>query len=91
MTIKVTSVKISGKSRGRFLAYATVLLDGCVLLRGIRIIRATAAGSPPMVAMPAIQMHDGQWQEHYHPVTKDARVAIEEAVRQAYGFEAEKK
>lgn len=78
--IRVSEIKFSGKPNGRFLAYVSAVLDECLVLRGMRLVRNERL----ILSMPARQDAAGEWREIYHPIRKEARRLLEAAVFAAY-------
>lgn len=82
--IRVTRVRFYGTLRGNFVSYASVVLNDALLLHDIRLIQHRETGKPMMIAMPSKELQNGRRQEHFHPVSREARHEIEQAVRQEW-------
>jgi len=78
--IRVSEIKFSGRPNGAFLAYVSAILDECLLLRGMRLVRHERL----ILSMPARQDSAGEWREIYHPIRREAREILEAAVFAAY-------
>jgi stage V sporulation protein G len=83
--IRITEVKISLRGDEKLRAFATVTLDGCFVIRGLKIIE-TARGT--FVAMPARRKGDGTFQDVAHPINAETRAYLEKMVLDAYWREA---
>ena len=80
--MQITDVKISLREKGeRFKAFATVTLDDCFVVRGLRII---SGANKLFVAMPAQLKADGSYQDIEHPIHVEARQMLERAVLAEY-------
>jgi len=83
--IRITEVKISLRGDEKLRAFATVTLDGCFVIRGLKIIE-TARGT--FVAMPARRKADGTFQDVAHPINAETRAYLEKVVLETYWREA---
>ncbi len=87
----VTEVRVFPVEEERLKAYATITLDHCFLVRDLKIIQGNKG---LFVAMPSKKRKDGTYQDTAHPLNRDTRRMIEEAVLgeyervQAEGLEA---
>jgi stage V sporulation protein G len=80
--MQITDVKISLREKDeRLKAFATVTLDGCFVIRGLRIINGA---SKLFVAMPARLKSDGTYQDIAHPIDVEARQMFERVVLAEY-------
>jgi stage V sporulation protein G len=79
--MKITEVKISLRDDEKLKAFATVTLDDCFVIRGMKIIQATRG---LFVAMPTRRKPDGSFQDVAHPIHAQARAMLEQAVLGAY-------
>jgi len=79
--IRITEVKISLRGDEKLRAFATVTLDGCFVVRGLKIIRSVRG---TFVAMPARRKSDGTFQDVAHPINVDTRAYLEREVLDAY-------
>jgi stage V sporulation protein G len=77
----ITNVKISPRRDDKLRAFATVTLDGCFVVRGLKIIHSADRF---FVAMPARRRPDGTYQDIAHPIHAQARRMIEERVLAEY-------
>jgi len=80
--MKITDVQISLRDADEKLkAFATVTLDECFVIRGLKII---SSASRLFVAMPARRKPDGSYQDIAHPIDVQARRMFEEEVLAEY-------
>lgn len=79
--MRITEVKISLREDSKLKAFATMTIDGCFVVRGLKIIRA-ARGL--FVAMPTRRKPDGTFQDVAHPIHAQARAELERLVLHAY-------
>lgn len=83
--MEITEVRIfKMENKGKLLAYANVVLNNSVVLKGIKIIEGTKGR---FVAMPAkldSKARVPRFREFYHPINSDSRAMISQAVLQAY-------
>ena len=80
--MRITDVKISLRENdARLKAFATVTLDACFVVRGLRII---SSASKLFVAMPARLKPDGTYQDIAHPIDVAARQIFEQAILAEY-------
>jgi len=79
---EITEVRIY-KTRGdsSVKAYASVSLDNEFVVKGLKIIESEKG---LWVSMPSKKGKDGSYQDLFHPVSKEARDKIVEAVLKAY-------
>ena len=81
--MRVTDVRIAPvpEPNERLKAFATVTMDDCFVVRGIKIIEVA---SGYLVAMPSRRRPDGSFQDVAHPIHAGARAQIEQAVLGAF-------
>lgn len=79
--MKITEVKISLRDDEKLKAFATVTLDDCFVIRGMKVIQASRG---LFVAMPTRRKPDGSFQDVAHPIHAEARAMLEQAVLGAY-------
>lgn len=81
--MRVTEVRLSAapEPNDRLRAFATVTLDDCFVVRGVKIIEVA---SGYLVAMPSRRRPDGSFQDLAHPIHARARAEIERAVLGAF-------
>ena len=80
--MQITEVKISlREADDRLKAFATVTLDECFVIRGLKVI---GNASRLFVAMPARRKPDGSYQDIAHPIDPVARQMFEKEVLAEY-------
>lgn len=81
--MKITRVDFYGEERGNFLRYSTIIIDGALVVRGIKLIRRPDATI--LIAMPSRKKMDDTHEDIVHPAGAEARRVIEQAVLDAFG------
>ncbi|MDI9645942.1 MAG: SpoVG family protein [Archaeoglobales archaeon] len=76
---EVRIYKVSGK--GAVKAYASVSLDNEFVVKGIKVMEGEKG---LWVSMPGKKGKDGNFQDVFHPTSKEAREKIVNAVLNAY-------
>jgi stage V sporulation protein G len=84
--MKITEVRVSLRDDNKLKAFASITLDNCFVIRGLKIIEG-AKGC--FVAMPSRKRPDGTYQDIAHPINNDTRRWLEDKVISEY--EDEKK
>ena len=81
--MKITSVKVhkfdneSSKMKG----IATVILDECFVIRGIKIIQGE---DKLFLSMPSRKVNEGEYQDIVHPINQETRTIFEDAIFEEY-------
>jgi len=75
--------RMASDPRSRIKANVSVTIGNHFAVHGLKIYDA-GEGKGPQVLYPAIKGSDGKFYEDFHPVTKEARDAINESVIEAY-------
>ena len=85
MKISATINKLVDKPDSSVKAYASVSFDGFYAVHGIKVCEGEKGR---FVSMPSTQYTDRdgnkQYQDTFHPITKGARTALNQAVLNAY-------
>ena len=80
--MKVTDVRIKkSETEGAVKATASITLDDCFAVHGVRVIDS---GKGAFVTMPSRKAEDGKFVDICHPTNNDVRNAIKEAVLDKY-------
>ncbi len=80
--MKITAIKIRKvEDAGKMKAIASIIIDECFAIHGIRIIEGD---NGLFTAMPSRKTNDGKYHDIAHPVTQECRSMIEEAIIKAY-------
>jgi stage V sporulation protein G len=85
--MEITEVKVFPVNEERLKAFATIIFDGCFVIRDLRIINGN---NGLFVAMPSKKMKDGSYKDTAHPLNNETRQKIEDTVIDAYKKELEK-
>lgn len=80
LDIRITSMYPSG-TQGGTRAYASATMDGCLAIRGIKVVEGGRNGL--FVSMPSRKTQDG-YKEVCFPVTAEFREQLYQAVLDAY-------
>lgn len=89
--MEVTSVKIQKLFEGSktmLTGIASVIIDNMICINDIRILKSA---DKVFVAMPNKMISEGLYKDIVHPINKEGRAVIEEAVLSAYAAYLEEK
>lgn len=79
--MEITEVKIFVVNEERLKAYVSITIDGCFVVRDLKIIQGP---SGLFVAMPSKKRKDGQFRDIAHPLNQETRSHIEDMIFEAY-------
>jgi stage V sporulation protein G len=79
--MEVTEVRVFPVEEDRLKAYATITLDGCFLVRDLKVILGNKG---LFVAMPSKKRRNGTYQDTAHPLNRETRRMIEDKVMSEY-------
>ena len=79
--MQITEVRISLRGEERLKAFASITLDNCFVVRGLKIISGTQGY---FVSMPSRKRHDGTYQDIAHPINNEMRREIEDRILDAF-------
>ena len=82
--MEITEVRVYPVDEEKLKAYVTVTLDGCFVVRDLKVIQS-ATGL--FVAMPAKRRKDGTFKDVAHPLNAETRERFERAILAAYDAE----
>ena len=77
----ITEVRISLRSDAKLKAFASITLDDCFVIRGLKIIQGA---SGIFVAMPSRKRKDGEYQDIAHPINNQTREWMENKILVKY-------
>lgn len=77
----ITDVKVFPVDEDKLRAYVTITLDGCFVVRDLKVISGTTG---LFVAMPAKKRKDGTYKDIAHPLNSSMREKMEQIVLSAY-------
>ena len=83
----ITEVRISLRDDAKLKAFASITLDDCFVIRGLKIIRGQTG---TFVAMPSRKRKDGDYQDIAHPINNSTRKWMEDIVLEKYKEEVSK-
>ena len=84
--MKITEIRISLRDDNKLKAFASITLDDCFVIRGLKIIEGAKG---VFVAMPSRKRPDGTYQDVAHPINNDTRDWMEGLIITAYKEELE--
>jgi stage V sporulation protein G len=79
--MKITEVKIFSVNEERLKAYVTITIEGCFVVRDLKIIQGPGG---LFVAMPSKKRKDGQFRDIAHPLNQETREKLEDQIFEAY-------
>ena len=77
----ITDVKVFPVDEEKLRAYVTITLDGCFVVRDLKVIHGNTG---LFVAMPAKKRKDGTYKDIAHPLNADMREKMERIVLAEY-------
>jgi stage V sporulation protein G len=85
--MKITEVRVSLREDAKLKAFASITLDDCFVIRGLKIIEGKEG---TFVAMPSRRRKDGEYQDIAHPINNEAREEMERVILDEYRRERER-
>ena len=85
--MNITEVRISLRDDAKLKAFASITLDDCFVIRGLKIIKGQTG---TFVAMPSRKRKDGDYQDIAHPINNSTRKWMEDIVLSRYHEEVAK-
>lgn len=79
--MEITDVKVFPVDEDKLRAYVTITLDGCFVVRDLKVIHGTTG---LFVAMPAKKRKDGTYKDIAHPLNSEMREKMERIVLAEY-------
>ncbi|MBT4594459.1 septation regulator SpoVG [bacterium] len=79
--MKITEIKVYPANEGKLKAYATMVIDGCFIVRDLKLIQGE---NGMFVSMPSRRKKDGTFKDVVHPLNQETRRMIEEHVIEEY-------
>src|SRR5688572_22488769 len=77
----ITEVKVFPVDEEKLKAYITITLDGCFVVRDLKII---SGATGLFVAMPSKRRKDGSFKDIAHPLNQSTRAEMEKKILDAY-------
>jgi len=84
--MKISEIRISLRDDNKLKAFASITLDNCFVIRGLKIIDGAKG---VFVAMPSRKRPDGTYQDVAHPINNETRDWMEGLIITAYKEELE--
>src|SRR4029450_2657738 len=85
--MNITEVRVSLRDDAKLKAFASITLDDCFVIRGLKIIEGKDG---TFVAMPSRRRKDGEYQDIAHPINNEAREVMERIILAEYRRERER-
>ncbi len=85
--MEITEVRVFPVQEEKLKAYVTITLDGCFVVRDLKVIQGNTG---LFVAMPAKRRRDGTFKDIAHPLNQETRDRMERAILSAYEREIQK-
>lgn len=85
--MKITEVRVSLRDDAKLKAFASITLENCFVIRGLKIIEGKTG---TFVAMPSRKRKDGEYQDIAHPINNSAREEMEKVILDEYYRELER-
>ena len=79
--MEITEVRITLTNEEKLKAYVTITLDGCFVVRDLKVIQGNTG---LFVAMPAKRRKDGTFKDIAHPLNNQMRQYLEEKILGIY-------
>jgi len=79
--MKITEIRVSLRDDNKLKAFASITLDDCFVIRGLKIIEGAKG---VFVAMPSRKRPDGTYQDVAHPINNETRDWMEDLIVKAY-------
>ena len=77
----ITDVRVFPVDEDKLKAYVTITLDGCFVVRDLKVIHGTTG---LFIAMPAKRRKDGSYKDIAHPLNADMRERMEKLILSEY-------
>jgi stage V sporulation protein G len=85
--MEITEVRVFPVQEEKLKAYVTITLDGCFVVRDLKVIQGNTG---LFVAMPAKRRRDGTFKDIAHPLNQETRDRMERAILAEYEREIRK-
>ena len=79
--MQITFIRVYPKNEEKLKAFVEITFDHCFVVKHVRIVK-TFRGY--LVAMPGARLGDGTHTDYAHPINREFRHELEEAVMKAY-------
>jgi stage V sporulation protein G len=85
--MEITEVRVFPVSEEKLKAYVTITLDGCFVIRDLKVIHGNTG---LFIAMPAKRRKDGTFKDIAHPLNSETRERMERQILAEYDRELKK-
>ncbi len=85
--MEITEVRVSLRDDEKLKAFVSITLDGCFVIRGLKVIRGNRG---MFIAMPSRKKPEGGYQDLCHPINTATRIWLEEKIIACYRAELER-
>ena len=85
--MEITEVRVFPVGEEKLKAYVTITLDGCFVVRDLKIINGNTG---LFIAMPAKRRKDGTFKDIAHPLNSETRERMERQILAEYDRELKK-
>ncbi len=85
--MEITEVRVFPVHEEKLKAYVTITLDGCFVVRDLKVIHGNGG---LFVAMPAKRRKDGTFKDIAHPLNQETRDRMERVILAEYERETRK-
>lgn len=85
--MEITEIRVSLRDDDKLKAFISITLDGCFVVRGLKII---SGNKGLFVAMPSRKKPDGTYQDLCHPINMQTREWLERQILVKYEQELER-
>lgn len=80
-SVEVTEVRIKKlNTTMRAVAMASVVLNNCICINDIRVIKGKEKPDELFIAMPSRKMDNGEFKDIAHPINAETRMKITKAI-----------
>ena len=85
--MEITEVRVFPVNEEKLKAYVTITLDGCFVVRDLKVIHGNGG---LFVAMPAKRRKDGTFKDIAHPLNSETRDRMERIILEEYDRETKR-
>jgi len=78
MRITNIAANLAANNKNNLIAYVNIVFEDCLVIRGIRIVERI--DGTRLMLMPSRQTKAGTFRDTCHPINKEFRAAVEDAV-----------
>jgi stage V sporulation protein G len=85
--MEITEIRVFPVHEDKLKAYVTITLDGCFVVRDLKVIHGSTG---LFIAMPAKRRKDGTFKDIAHPLNSETRERMEKVILSEYEREIAK-